>query len=135
MLAFFSANLGSCSIMRAELRAAEIGLTQAWELEARKAILLLDLLATMSSITQPAATDTRNGFILLQIRELLQRDWHVEVRHTYKEANWVVDLLAHLGHSLQFATHFLDCCPPNTISVLSDDCIRVSIPRLIPILN
>ncbi|CAN1189279.1 Putative ribonuclease H protein At1g65750 [Linum perenne] len=38
-IAAFAANLGSCSIMRAELRAAEIGLKIAWELGYRKAHL------------------------------------------------------------------------------------------------
>ncbi|CAN1186293.1 hypothetical protein LINPERHAP2_LOCUS38052 [Linum perenne] len=74
MLACFSANLGSCSIVRVELHAAEIGLTQAWKLGARNTFLLLDSLATISSITQPTATYTRHDFILWQIRELLHKD-------------------------------------------------------------
>ncbi|CAN1217178.1 Putative ribonuclease H protein At1g65750, partial [Linum perenne] len=77
--ACFSANLGSCTIMRAELCAAAIGLTQAWELSVRQAVLYIDSLAAISSITQSGATDTRHGPIISHIRELLRRQWQVEV--------------------------------------------------------
>ncbi|CAN1121589.1 Putative ribonuclease H protein At1g65750 [Linum perenne] len=52
-LAAFLTNLGYCSIMRAELRAAEIGLANAWELGAKKVILELDSLAAVHVIEGP----------------------------------------------------------------------------------
>ncbi|CAN1189887.1 hypothetical protein LINPERHAP2_LOCUS40166, partial [Linum perenne] len=63
-LAAFSANLGSCSIMRAELRAAEIGLTKAWELGAKKVILELDSLVAVNAIEGFPLWDSRHGPIL-----------------------------------------------------------------------
>ncbi|CAN1806116.1 Putative ribonuclease H protein At1g65750 [Linum perenne] len=44
-VSFFPANLGRCSIMRAELRAAEIGLMLAWDRGFKKVHLQLDSLA------------------------------------------------------------------------------------------
>ncbi|CAN1165568.1 Putative ribonuclease H protein At1g65750 [Linum perenne] len=130
--ACFSANLGSCTIMRAELRAAAIGLTQAWELGVKKAILYMDSLAAISSISQSGAADTRHGPVISHIRGLLSRQWEVEIRHTYRETNKAADLLANLGHSLDLGTHFLHSCPATVRKALADDCMGVTYPRLIP---
>ncbi|CAN1855901.1 Putative ribonuclease H protein At1g65750 [Linum perenne] len=75
----FSANLGACSIMRAELLAAEIGLSRAWDLGAKKVILELDSLAAVLSIQEPSEWDTRHGPTLRQIQLLRSRDWQVVV--------------------------------------------------------
>ncbi|CAN1265831.1 Putative ribonuclease H protein At1g65750, partial [Linum perenne] len=45
----FAANLGRCSIMRAELRAAEIGLMIAWDMGYKKVHLQLDSLAAVTN--------------------------------------------------------------------------------------
>ncbi|CAN1152696.1 Putative ribonuclease H protein At1g65750, partial [Linum perenne] len=46
----FASNLGRCSIMRAELRAAEIGLMIAWDMGYKKIHLQLDSLAASSGV-------------------------------------------------------------------------------------
>ncbi|CAN1144796.1 hypothetical protein LINPERHAP1_LOCUS7350 [Linum perenne] len=46
----FAANLGRCSIMRAELRAAEIRLMIAWDMGYKKVHLQLDSLAAVTTI-------------------------------------------------------------------------------------
>ncbi|CAN1140347.1 Putative ribonuclease H protein At1g65750, partial [Linum perenne] len=46
----FVANLGRCSIMRAELRTAEFGLMIAWDRGFKKAHLQLDSMAAITAI-------------------------------------------------------------------------------------
>ncbi|CAN1762528.1 Putative ribonuclease H protein At1g65750 [Linum perenne] len=127
----FSVNLGSCSIMRAELRAAEIGLGYAWSLGARKVILQLDSLAAVNAILGPPTEDLRHSHTLLGIDGLRQRDWQVSVHHVFREANQVADLLAHLGHSKPLGTTFFTYCPSFIRFALFSDCIGTSFPRLI----
>ncbi|CAN1122620.1 Putative ribonuclease H protein At1g65750 [Linum perenne] len=131
----FSANLGSCSIMRAELRATEIDLEQAWTLGAKKVLLELDSLAVVQAIEEGLAWDTRHGPTLCQIRHLRNRDWQVNVRHCYREANRVADLLAHFGHCKPLGVHPLISLPPHVRSAVFSNCTGVPLPRLIPSSN
>ncbi|CAN1811593.1 Putative ribonuclease H protein At1g65750 [Linum perenne] len=59
-LACFAVNLGHCTIMRAELRAASIGFRIAWELGYRKIHLQMDSLAAVEVIHADAGTDGRH---------------------------------------------------------------------------
>ncbi|CAN1122464.1 Putative ribonuclease H protein At1g65750 [Linum perenne] len=92
----------------------------------------MDSLTAISSITQSGAADTRYGPIISHIRGLLRRQWQVEVRHTFRETNKAVDLLANLDHGLDLGTHFLHSCPAIIRKALADDCMGVTYPRLIP---
>ncbi|CAN1127603.1 Putative ribonuclease H protein At1g65750 [Linum perenne] len=73
-LAAFAANFGRCTIMRAELRAALMGLEYAWEIGARKVNIQLDTLASISSIQGGPDLDGRHSHTLNRIRELRQRN-------------------------------------------------------------
>ncbi|CAN1768488.1 Putative ribonuclease H protein At1g65750, partial [Linum perenne] len=105
-LGAFSANLGSSSIMRAKLRAAEIGLSYAWNMGAKKVILQLDSFVAVNSINGASADDMRHSHTLNDIIKIQQRDWQVTIEHVYREANRVADMLAHLGHSKPLGTIF-----------------------------
>ncbi|CAN1126018.1 Putative ribonuclease H protein At1g65750 [Linum perenne] len=118
--------------MRAELLAAEIGLTLAWDLGAKKVILELDSLAAVLSIQEPSTWDSRHGPTLRQIQLLRSRDWQVVVQHCYREDNRVADLLAHSGHCNSLGTHSIVSWPSNIRSACFSDCTRVSHPRTIP---
>ncbi|CAN1794997.1 Putative ribonuclease H protein At1g65750 [Linum perenne] len=128
-LAAFAANFGRSSIMRAELRAAAVGLSMAWDLGFRQVNLQLDSLAALAAIRGSSDTGGRHGHIIHMIRDLCSRDWTVNLTHTYREGNRVADLLAHLGHSLAFGSHFITDCNPDIRMALLADCIGVSFPR------
>ncbi|CAN1815404.1 Putative ribonuclease H protein At1g65750 [Linum perenne] len=129
-LAAFSANFGRCSIMRAELRAAALGLETAWSLGCRRVNLQLDSKAAVDAIVCDAISMGRHSRILQRIHELRDREWDVCFTHNFREGNRVADLLAHQGHSLAFGYHLLDDCNPDTRFALFADCIGVSLPRL-----
>ncbi|CAN1180270.1 Putative ribonuclease H protein At1g65750 [Linum perenne] len=126
-----SPNLGICTIMRAELRAAALGLEAAWELGARKVMLQVDSQASVRAIMEDHAEDSRHGHTLHHIRQLLSRNWRVEVTHIYRERNRVADLLAHFGHSLSFGSHFNFPVSYENERAIASDTIGVCFPRLI----
>ncbi|CAN1122346.1 Putative ribonuclease H protein At1g65750 [Linum perenne] len=70
----FAANLGRCSIMRAELRAAEIGLMIASDMGYKKVHLQLDSLAAVTAILENLEEDSRHGRTLEAICELRNRN-------------------------------------------------------------
>ncbi|CAN1165927.1 Putative ribonuclease H protein At1g65750 [Linum perenne] len=130
-LACFAANLGECTIMRAELRAAAIGFRIAWELCFRKVHLQIDSLAALNAIRGGADSDGRHSLLIRQIQEWRNRDWEVCISHVFREANRVADLLAHLGHDLPFGSH-LNCPISQDIErCILSDCIGVAFPRTI----
>ncbi|CAN1171712.1 hypothetical protein LINPERHAP2_LOCUS29731, partial [Linum perenne] len=75
-----------------------------------------------------------HGPILHQIHLLRSQDWQVSIRHCYREANQVVDLLAHLGHRQMLGVHPLFSLPPPVRRTIFSDCTGTSFPRSIPIL-
>ncbi|CAN1840857.1 Putative ribonuclease H protein At1g65750, partial [Linum perenne] len=130
-LAVFAANLGACSITRAELRAADIGLRIAWDLGYRRAHLQLDSMVAVGAISNQQTNVTRHSQTIKNIHELLERDWDVTTYHVYREGNKVADRFALLGHSLNFGT-FINCLyPPDIDKIIWDDYIGACFPRLI----
>ncbi|CAN1809534.1 Putative ribonuclease H protein At1g65750 [Linum perenne] len=81
----FAANLGRCSIMRAELRAAEIGLKIAWDMGYKKVHLQLDSLAAVTAILGDQEEDSRHGRTLESIDELRNRNWEITISHIFRE--------------------------------------------------
>ncbi|CAN1152491.1 Putative ribonuclease H protein At1g65750, partial [Linum perenne] len=127
----FAANFGRCSIMRAELRAAEIGLMIAWDLGYKKVHLQLDSLAAVTAILGEQEEDIRHGRTLESISELRRRNWEVTISHIFREGNRVADLLAHHGHSLDFDIHF-DCSYPHEVDrAIWHDHVGTCFPRTI----
>ncbi|CAN1173743.1 Putative ribonuclease H protein At1g65750 [Linum perenne] len=127
----FAANLGRCSIMRAELRAAQFGLMIAWDRGFRRIHLQLDSQAAISAIRGGQDEDSRHSRTLDSINELLCRAWDVTISHTFREGNTVANLLAHHGHSLDFGLH-IDCMYPNEVDrAIWHDHVGTCFPRLI----
>ncbi|CAN1801836.1 Putative ribonuclease H protein At1g65750, partial [Linum perenne] len=75
----FAANLGRCTIMRAELRAAEYGLMIAWDMGFRKVHLQLDSMAAVTVILGDQEDNSRHGRTLESILELRNRNWEVTI--------------------------------------------------------
>ncbi|CAN1142663.1 Putative ribonuclease H protein At1g65750 [Linum perenne] len=130
-VAVFAANLGSCSIMRAELRAAEFGLQLAWKLGFRKIHLQMDSKSAITSIQGKNEEDSRHWQTIRSIHNWLAKEWEVRVSHVFREANRVADLLAHHGHNLDFGIS-VDCAYPSVIDrEIWNDFIGASSPRVI----
>ncbi|CAN1188993.1 Putative ribonuclease H protein At1g65750, partial [Linum perenne] len=104
----FAANLGSCSIMRAELRSIVEGTKRAWDIGILKLRIQSDSEAAVRFLTNPRCDNNQHASLIQQFTELSECDWQISVHHIYREANYAVDYLAHMGHTLDLGIHVFD---------------------------
>ncbi|CAN1849717.1 Putative ribonuclease H protein At1g65750 [Linum perenne] len=103
-------NLGACSITRAEICEALLGLEFAWDKGYRKICLKLDSQAAIALLTSTGNT---------------------EHQHTYREGNFATDYLASLGYNVGFGSHLVNTLDGGLCYFLRYDCIGVAEPRSI----
>ncbi|CAN1754104.1 Putative ribonuclease H protein At1g65750 [Linum perenne] len=127
----FSANVGNCSITRAELRAIVEGLKLAWSLGIRKVAIQSDSAAAVTMLQASGRPTHRHAALVAEFQDIRDRQWEVSITHIFREANCCADYLANLGHSLWFGLHVFDY----PVSLLSDwlryDLIGVALPRVV----
>ncbi|CAN0926318.1 Putative ribonuclease H protein At1g65750 [Linum grandiflorum] len=131
----FAANLGSCSITRAEMRAIVDGLQLVWSLGIRRVRVQSDSRAAIAILKRDSDLDHQHAALVLQFKELCSRHWEVHISHIYREANNAADYLANLGHSFVYGMHILDSPDRGLSHWLHHDIIGVSLPRLVRISN
>ena len=76
----------------------------------------------------------RNFNLIMQIKNILDRDWEVNILHVYREANYVADWLANFGLSRDLLDRGADTItdpPAGIFPLLYYDLIGSTIPRLI----
>ncbi|CAN0826840.1 Putative ribonuclease H protein At1g65750, partial [Linum grandiflorum] len=98
----FTANLRSCSITRAEMRAIMDGLHLTWTLGIRRIRVQSDSTAAIAIFAKVNALDHQHTTLVMQFKELCSREWEVHLSHIYRETNNVADYLANLGHSFTY---------------------------------
>ncbi|CAN0854912.1 Putative ribonuclease H protein At1g65750 [Linum grandiflorum] len=128
----FSANFGSCSITRAEIRGAIHGLILAWDKGFRRVHLQLDSSCALAFLLGDPPDDAKHRSCIREARQLLARDWKVITSHIYREGNSVADLLAYHGHSLDFGFHILSSLPRSVVDSIQADMAGIVFPRFIP---
>ncbi|CAN0912924.1 Putative ribonuclease H protein At1g65750 [Linum grandiflorum] len=101
-------NLGVYSITKAELRGAVDGLELALQLGIRNVALQLDSICATQLLRGTSNKDHQHAALLGRFRELLDRDWQLKIVHIYRETNFAVDYLAHIGHSATYGIHFMN---------------------------
>ncbi|CAN1124799.1 Putative ribonuclease H protein At1g65750, partial [Linum perenne] len=101
----FAINLGSCSIMRAELRGIIEGMNLAWEKGIRKLCIQTDSKAAVDILTCAENHLNRHTSLVQQFQGLKARNWVVQIHHIYREANFAADYMANLGQSLELGAH------------------------------
>ncbi|CAN0927561.1 Putative ribonuclease H protein At1g65750 [Linum grandiflorum] len=115
----------------AELRAIVDGLHIAWNWGARKVIVQTDSLAATILAEQRETTDHQHAQLVMQIQELLQRDWEVKIAHIFREGNFLAGHLAGRGHSLPLGTHSVEVSDSAVATWIAYDRLRSSQPRLV----
>ncbi|CAN1140837.1 Putative ribonuclease H protein At1g65750, partial [Linum perenne] len=101
----FTVNLGKCSITRAELTGAVIGMERDWALGIRDLTVQLDSLYVVQLLTDMGKLEHQHATIVSRYRSLLYRAWNLKVVHIYREGNCLADSLASRGLSMGFGTH------------------------------
>ncbi|CAN1161785.1 hypothetical protein LINPERHAP2_LOCUS24129 [Linum perenne] len=78
----------------------------------------------------PSSSDQ---FILevLEFQDWLQREWIVDLKHVYREANHAADYLANLGRNTTRGAHEVHHDDCNLAYFIRYDCMGISEPRVI----
>ncbi|CAN1181659.1 Putative ribonuclease H protein At1g65750 [Linum perenne] len=108
----YTMNLGTCSITRAEMRGAIEGMHRAWEAGFRNVVLQLDSRSVISLFMNGDEERHQHGLEVARFRELRDRNWNLEIQHTYREGIRAADYLASIGYGYPVGSH----------TVLSADC-------------
>ncbi|PKI56643.1 hypothetical protein CRG98_022955 [Punica granatum] len=129
-IAGFARHVGIATAIVAELWGVLSGLELAWELDYWHVLLDVDSLLVTRLIagSRPGALQLRT--IVREIRLWLERDWHVEVSHQYREGNSVADWMARWSLSLPLGLHIQHTPPPKVRALLSGDIVGAALPRL-----
>ncbi|CAN1182979.1 Putative ribonuclease H protein At1g65750 [Linum perenne] len=101
----FTCNLRRCSITRAELTGAVVGLERAWELGAQAVEIQMDSSCAISILNGQLNLEHQHAGLVLRLRRLLERRWRVRIIHIFREGNHLADHIANRGHDLNFGIH------------------------------
>ena len=127
----FSANIGHCPVVVAELWGAMHALELAWALDFHQIILEMDSSSAISLLHSCNRSNHPYSSLIDKVKQIIDRNWTVRIVHVYREANRAADLMASKGHSLSLGLHVY-CIPPMDLkAVLDEDCRGVALPRLI----
>jgi ribonuclease HI len=130
----FALNIGICTSVGAELWAITNGLKLAWSKGFRKIILESDSSLAVDLITKNKIFIDKNYNLIMQARELLAKEWDIQVRHVYREANSMADWLANYGLTRSFLDRFsiyFNDPPAGLYCILYYDLIGSTLPCLI----
>ncbi|CAN1811144.1 Putative ribonuclease H protein At1g65750 [Linum perenne] len=129
----FCANIGDCSITRAELKAIVEGLKLAWSLGLRKVAVQSDSRAAVSILQKGVGMQHQHKALVAEFANLSSREWEVNLSHVYREANCAADHLANLGHSFSVGLYLFDFPDVSLSYWLRYDLIGVALPRVLSI--
>ncbi|CAI0376683.1 unnamed protein product [Linum tenue] len=128
----FSMNLGGGSITHAELMGVLQGLKCAWNLGIRKLELRTDSRTALALVTTAAPRHPHYRSVI-QICRMLERDWEVRLKHTFREGNVVANFLAATEHHRPLGTHLIGSPCPELCHWLMYDLVGSQTPRLVPV--
>ena len=118
-----STNLGMCLISVVEIWGAYYRLFLAWDNGYRKVMLELDSSSAIALIHSDFNPHHPYASVIGYVKHLLKREWIVEIKHTFRQANKVADHLAMLGHVAQLEVCFYEYPPADLASFLRDDAV------------
>jgi len=130
-LAGFSKFLGKCNAFIAELWGVLEGLRCAKRMGFTAVELNVDSLVVVNIVTSGKESNASGRSLVQKIRKLLQMEWEVKVKHSYREANRCADALANIGCIVGNEMMFYESCPTQINHLLAADQAGVTFPRLI----
>ncbi|XP_057760081.1 uncharacterized protein LOC130980412 [Arachis stenosperma] len=129
----FSCNLGSCSIMHAELWAVIKGLQIAMANDIHHVIIESDSKMALNFVRNGCLDSHPCATLIKDINILAGRIPSIKWNHIFREANTVADCLAKKGHELRNGLHIFDAPLPDSLHFLFSDfhgCLRLRGPTL-----
>ncbi|KAK4282627.1 hypothetical protein QN277_013982 [Acacia crassicarpa] len=89
----YAFRLGICSAYKAELWGMLHGLEEAWQAGFRRVILESDSLIAVTVLTRGGGA-IRESRLISRIRTWMNKEWEVQLQHTYREGNMCADWIA-----------------------------------------
>ncbi|KAF7844997.1 ribonuclease H [Senna tora] len=130
-IAGFTRRLGSCSSIQAELWSVYLGLFTAWQYGFRRVAVEMDSLVACEMIKGTIPDTHPCASLVGRIQVFCQRDWEVQILHTYREGNKAADAMAreafHGGNSLSF----VDAPSPKVVAALEADGLGLGTVRVV----
>ncbi|CAJ2653650.1 unnamed protein product [Trifolium pratense] len=127
----FAKGLGACSVEMAELWGAWEGLQYTWNLGFRRVELHLDSMVVVNMLVKKKGGHPEGWSLCKKILRILQFDWEVKIRHTYREANLCADALANIGCGLGDTVIFYESCPTQIRHLFALDAAGTTVSRLV----
>ncbi|AAF19536.1 F23N19.5 [Arabidopsis thaliana] len=127
----FALNIGRCLAPLAELWGVYYGLFMAWDRGITRLELEVDSEMVVGFLRTGIGSSHPLSFLVRMCHGFLSRDWIVRIGHVYREANRLADGLANYAFDLPLGYHAF-ASPPNSLdSILRDDELGISVPRLV----
>ncbi|KAL4331213.1 hypothetical protein AHAS_Ahas13G0477600 [Arachis hypogaea] len=101
-------NIGTCSAFKVELWGVLQGLKMAWDLGFKKATLETDSKAVLQTLQKKEETQNHPEALVRSIGQILKRDWQLNIKHVYREANRSADWLAKNNLEVFPGFHFIE---------------------------
>lgn len=111
-MAEFSCNLGTCTIMQAELRCILHGVALARNKGVRNLLIEADYSSAILMLDNGCDAVHPCAPLLHDIKRVLSEFDCVKWSHVFREANYCADRPADYGHSLDWGTHYFEQIPP-----------------------
>ncbi|KAJ1380964.1 Ribonuclease H domain [Sesbania bispinosa] len=121
----FSFNIGSSSVLMAELRGITTALHIAWEMGYSKVWIESDSLTAVELISKGVICNHPYAYILSQIACWRNKPWQPVFSHTVRECNSVADFLAIKAHLLSLGIHLWVHPPGDCSNLLLGDRLGV----------
>ena len=110
-----------CSVLSPELWGLLHGLRMAWDHGFRRLQVGVDNKSIVHILERAHPPANENAILVKAIRELLARDWIVQMEHAYREVNCAADFLASYTLTIPIGLHVLLSPPPIIFGLLCND--------------
>ncbi|KAH9705377.1 hypothetical protein KPL70_011849 [Citrus sinensis] len=127
----FGMNIGFGSVTTAELWGLFQGLNIAWDRGIHYLIVEVDSQCVSQLISSTSLMPNAHFSLITAIKELMNRQWLITIKHIYREANFAADSMAKLAGSLPLGLHVFENPPEGLGYWLCNDIYGTSIPRSI----
>jgi len=126
----FSCKIGACDTLHAKMWGLYLGLDMAWREGLSHLIVESDSKVLVDMVSNNCKINGVIPSLIRRIQELLRRDWHTQVIHTWREGNRCADWLANFSFSLDSWNLLVLETPPSELRrLLFDDISGACMPR------
>jgi ribonuclease HI len=127
----FAKGVGLCSAFVAELWGVYEGLRHVYRMGFRKVELEVDSKAVVQVLKSGCVQSATGSSLIKRICQMLAKDWTVDIKHIYREANKCADAMANIGCTRDFDMEFFVSCHPHISDLYNLDLLGNTTPRLV----